>query len=138
MSSAFLETISRELATERPRRAALAAALTAAAAARASSAGKKKRCRSRHSEEEIRRFIKRAAKKYNQKKKAMLRVAKCESNLDPCAYNRSGPYHGLFQFLKSTWKTTPYGKKDIYDPKAQAMATAWMWKKGRKNEWACK
>ena len=23
------------------------------------------------------------------------------------------------------------------DPEAQALATGWMWKEGRKNEWAC-
>jgi hypothetical protein len=137
MTSTYLETVSRELAKERPRRAALGAALAVATTARGSEAGKK-RCTVRHSEEEIRRFIKRAARKYGQKKKVMLRVAQCESNLNPCAYNRRGPYYGLFQFLKSTWKTTPYGKRDIYSPKAQALATAWMWKQGRKNEWACK
>jgi hypothetical protein len=137
MASTNLETIAQELAKERPRRAALGAALAVATTARRSEAGKK-RCVVRHSEEEIRRFIKRAARKYGQKKKVMLRVAQCESNLNPCAYNRSGPYYGLFQFLKSTWKTTPYGKRDIYSPKAQALATAWMWKQGRKNEWACK
>ena len=68
----------------------------------------------------------------------MERVARCESNLDPCAVNRSGPYYGLYQFLKSTWKTTPYKNDNIFDPKAQALATGWMWKQGRKNEWACK
>ena len=67
----------------------------------------------------------------------MVRVARCESVLDPCAVNRKGPYYGLFQFLKSTWKTTPYGDHDIFDPEAQALAAGWMWKQGRKNEWAC-
>ncbi len=67
----------------------------------------------------------------------MVRVARCESVLDPCAVNRSGPYYGLFQYLKSTWKTTPYGDRDIFDPEAQSLATGWMWKQGRKNEWAC-
>jgi hypothetical protein len=42
----------------------------------------------------------------------MVRVARCESVLDPCAVNRSGPYYGLFQYLKSTWKTTPYGDRE--------------------------
>lgn len=96
------------------------------------------RCQGSYSEKEILGFISSAANKYGQNKNAMVRVARCESNLDPCAVNRSGPYYGLFQFLKSTWKNTPYGNKNIYDPKAQAMATAWMWKEGRKNEWACK
>jgi hypothetical protein len=96
------------------------------------------RCKGSYTEKEILGFIAKAAKKYGQSENAMVRVARCESNLDPCAYNGSGPYYGLFQFLKSTWKQTPYGDKNIYDPKAQALATGWMWKQGRKNEWACK
>ena len=94
-------------------------------------------CTVRHSEQEILDFISAAAKKYGQSERAMVRVARCESTLNPCALNRSGPYYGLFQFLKSTWKTTPYGDRDIYDPEAQALAAGWMWSEGRKNEWAC-
>ena len=56
----------------------------------------------------------------------MIRVAQCESNLNPCAVNRSGPYYGLFRFLKSTWRSTPYGDHDTNDPKARALAAAWM------------
>ena len=102
--------------------------------------GKKKqgKCKSHYSEQQILGFIKKSAKQYGQSRKAMERVARCESNLDPCAVNRSGPYYGLYQFLKSTWKTTPYKNDNIFDPKAQALATGWMWKQGRKNEWACK
>lgn len=96
------------------------------------------RCQGSYTEKEILGFISKAAKKYGQSESAMVRVARCESNLDHCAVNRSGPYYGLFQFLKSTWNQTPYGDQSIYDPKAQAMATGWMWKEGRKNEWACK
>jgi hypothetical protein len=95
-------------------------------------------CKGSYSEKEVLGFISSAAKKYGQSESAMVRVARCESNLDPCAVNRSGPYYGLFQFLKSTWNQTPYGDQNIYDPKAQAMATGWMWKEGRKSEWACK
>jgi hypothetical protein len=95
-------------------------------------------CKGSYTEKEILGFISSAAKKYGQSESAMVRVARCESNLDPCAVNRSGPYYGLYQFLKSTWSKTPYGDQSIYDPKAQAMAAGWMWKEGRKNEWACK
>ena len=38
-----------------------------------------------------------------------LRVARCESGYNPRAYNGAGPYYGLFQFLMSTFKATPYG-----------------------------
>ena len=99
--------------------------------------GKTGSCTVRHSEQEILNFISKAANEYGQSESAMVRVARCESVLDPCAVNPSGPYYGLFQFLKSTWKTTPYGDRDIFDPEAQSLATAWMWKQGRKNEWAC-
>lgn len=94
-------------------------------------------CTVRHSEQEILNFIAKAADEYGQPENAMVRVARCESVLDPCAVNHSGPYYGLFQFLKSTWKTTPYGDRDIFDPEAQSLATAWMWKQGRRNEWVC-
>lgn len=97
-----------------------------------------KGCKDNYSESEILDFIAKAARKYNQSKNDMVRVARCESNLDPCAFNKSGPYYGLYQFLKSTWKTTPYKDKSIWDPEAQALAAAWMWKQGRKKEWACK
>ena len=135
MTSEQFDTLARALTHRAPRRSALAA-LLGAAVPTAASAGD--RCRVRDSEKEILRYIRRAARKYGQSRRAMIRVARCESNLDPCAYNRSGPYFGLYQYLKSTWKSTPYGNRDIYDPKYQALATGWMWKKGRKNEWACK
>jgi hypothetical protein len=97
-----------------------------------------KRCRNRYSEREIERIIVRAAKKHKQRPKAMLRVARCESNLDPCAYNPSGPYLGLFQFLKGTFKNTKYGDRDIWDPEANALAAASMWERGDKDQWACR
>jgi hypothetical protein len=94
-------------------------------------------CQASASEQQILNFIADAAKKYNQSKSVMERVARCESSLNPCAVNRSGPYYGLFQYLKSTWNSTPYGDRSIWDPEAQALATGWMWEQGRKDEWAC-
>jgi hypothetical protein len=94
-------------------------------------------CQVRHSEQQILDFIAQAARKYGQSRTVMERVARCESNLDPCTVNPAGPYYGLFQYLKSTWKTTPYSNRSIWDPEAQSLATAWAWQQGRKNEWAC-
>jgi hypothetical protein len=128
-------SVSRALSQARSRRLAFSALLAVAMPPRAEAGN---RCSDNHSENEILDYIAKAAKKYGQSKSAMVRVARCESALDPCAVNRSGPYYGLFQFLKSTWKTTPYGDHDIYDPKAQALAAGWMWKRGRKDEWSCK
>lgn len=93
--------------------------------------------RRRYSERQIVKIIEEAAKRFGQPRAAMLRVARCESNLDPTAVNRAGPYYGLFQFLKSTFASTPFADEDILDPKANALAAAWMWKQGRRNEWAC-
>jgi hypothetical protein len=127
--------VSRALTRARSRRLAFTA-LAAVAATSSAEAGN--RCRERASEDEILRFIARAASDYGQSERAMVRVARCESTLNPCALNSDGPYYGLFQYLKSTWRSTPYGERDIYDPQAQALATGWMWDQGRKNEWTCK
>jgi uncharacterized protein YraI len=89
-----------------------------------------------YSQRQIVRYIYQAADRYDQSREDMLRVAQCESNLDPYAVNPSGSY-GLFQFIRTTWKSTPYGKKDIFDPEANANAAGWMWSQGRKSEWVC-
>ena len=89
-----------------------------------------------YSRKQIVRIIYAAADRYDQSRSDMLRVAECESNLDPYAVNPSGSY-GLFQFIRSTWKSTPFGNKDIFDPEANANAAAWMWSEGRKSEWVC-
>lgn len=89
-----------------------------------------------YSRKQVVKYIYAAADRYGQSRDEMLRVATCESNLDPYAVNPSGSY-GLFQFIRSTWKSTPYGNEDIFDPEANAMAAGWMWKQGRKSEWVC-
>ena len=78
-----------------------------------------------------------AAQRYGQSPAAMIRVAKCESGLNPRAVNRSSGASGLFQFLPSTWRTTPYASSSIFDATANANAAAWMWSVGRRGEWVC-
>ena len=67
-----------------------------------------------------------------------LRVAKCESGYNPNAYNPAGPYYGLFQFAMSTFKSTPYGGGNIYDPVANANAAAWKYSQGGAGAWGCR
>ena len=67
----------------------------------------------------------------------MLRVATCESGLDPSNYTPPYGASGLFQFLPGTWATTPYAGYDIFDPWANANAAGWMWSVGRRGEWVC-
>lgn len=78
-----------------------------------------------------------AAAAYGQNGDAMLAVARCESVMDPGAYNGSSGASGLFQFLPGTWATTPYAAASIFDPVANANAAAWMWSVGRRGEWVC-
>jgi hypothetical protein len=64
------------------------------------------------------------------------RKAECESHLSPVAHNSSGA-SGLFQFLPSTWRSTPFGGLSIWSPYANAMAAGWMHAHGRGGEWVC-
>ena len=91
---------------------------------------------SAYSEEEIIAIIREAAAAHGQDPQAMIRVARCESGLNPSAVG-AGIYFGLFQFVPSTFEATPYGGGDIFDPRANANAAAWMWSEGRKGEWVC-
>jgi Transglycosylase SLT domain len=135
MTPESIDAVARGLTQVRSRRAALAVLLAVAVPARATA---EQRCRARDREDEILGYIAEAAAEYGQSEEAMVRVARCESALNPCAVNEDGPYYGLYQFLKSTWRSTPYGDREIFDPKAQALAAGWMWQQGRKNEWVCK
>ena len=42
---------------------------------------------------------------------------------------------GAFQFLRSTWLTTPYARLDWSRQDVQAHAAAWMWSRHRRGEW---
>jgi len=64
------------------------------------------------------------------------RRAQCESGGYRFARNPSGA-SGLFQFLPSTWATTPFASLSIWSPYAQALAAGWMQTHGRGGEWVC-
>ena len=66
----------------------------------------------------------------------MRRIPGCESGWNVYAYNASGS-SGLYQFQPSTWATTPYGRHSIWRAKWQALAAAWMVRRGRTAEWVC-
>lgn len=78
-----------------------------------------------------------AAKRWRVSFSMLLRKAKCESGLNPHNYNSSGA-SGLFQFLPSTWQTTPYRNKSIWRTKWNSLAAAWMHSVGRGGEWVCR
>jgi hypothetical protein len=68
------------------------------------------------------------------------RRARCETGgtLSPRAHNASSGAAGLFQFLPSTWQTTPFAALSIWDPYASALAAGWMQAHGRGGEWSCR
>lgn len=66
-----------------------------------------------------------------------MRVANCESSMDPELAPNSAGATGLFQFLPSTWDTTPYANRSIYSAKWNSLAAMWMWAHHRRNEWVC-
>ena len=65
----------------------------------------------------------------------MVNIARCESGLRPTAYNPSGPYIGLFQFLQSTF--TANGGTNIYDAADQSNIAAKMLAHGQAHQWSC-
>ena len=81
--------------------------------------------------------IRRAALHRQQPFGDLLRVARCESRLNPYAVN--GPHRGLYQFnWPGTWGTTPYARRDPFSAKWNALAAAWAWSVGRRGEWQCR
>lgn len=68
------------------------------------------------------------------------RKARCETGgtYSPRALNSSSHAAGLFQFLSSTWRSTPYGRFSVFSPYASALAAGWMHSAGRGSEWACR
>lgn len=80
-------------------------------------------------------IIRSAAAQYGVSGDWMVKIAECESGLRSNAYNPSGPYYGLFQFLMSTFKAN--GGTNIWDPTDQATVTARMLANGQAHQWAC-
>lgn len=70
----------------------------------------------------------------------LYRKAYCETGgtLSPFAKNPRSTASGLFQFLTSTWASTPYARFSIWDPYANSLAAAYMHRVGRGGEWSCR
>jgi len=80
---------------------------------------------------------------YGESYSMLLRRAICESRLNPNARNRTPIYNGehatgLFQFIPSTFASTPFAAESIWSPYANALAAGWMHANGRGGEWACR
>jgi hypothetical protein len=67
-----------------------------------------------------------------------LRVATCESGLNPGARNASGA-SGVFQLMPSTWATTPYHAASPFNAWANINAAHWLFVRDGDSwrEWQC-
>jgi len=86
----------------------------------------------------VQQCIHRAAIRWNVSESMLRRKAWCESRMNPSAYNASSGSSGLFQFIPSTWRTTPYARRSIWSAKWSSLAAAWMHHVGRGGEWSCR
>jgi hypothetical protein len=80
-------------------------------------------------------IIRAAASRWSVSGDWLVKIARCESGLNPRAYNPAGPYYGLFQFLLSTFRGN--GGTDIWDPYQQADIAAKMIAHGQAHQWGC-
>lgn len=95
---------------------------------------------------DIRGIITAAANKYGLSPSYMIRVATCESSLDPNKVNHSyyaggGNPSGLYQFIPSTWvhysHKAGYGGASVFNPVAAANVASYAFAHGHSGEWAC-
>lgn len=94
-------------------------------------------------------MVRAAASKHGVNPDYLVRVAMCESTMNPNAQNKNyfaGGSHptGLFQYLMETWNRissrSPYGQQpwsEVTNPWINAHVTAWAFANGYSGEWEC-
>jgi soluble lytic murein transglycosylase-like protein len=81
-------------------------------------------------------IIRAAAARHGVDANTLLRVAMCESGLNPNSYNARSGASGLFQFKPTTYAA--HGGHNIWDPVEQADIAAKMFSQGLASAWTCK
>jgi hypothetical protein len=81
-----------------------------------------------------------AAARWGASDPALVRVAQCESGLNPQAYNAGGGFSGLFQFLPATYWA--YARlagetRSYWSASGSADVAAWMFAHGLAHQWGC-
>lgn len=66
-------------------------------------------------------------------------VSRCETAGWTDFYNERSKAAGLFQFLASTWLSTPFADVSRFNLYANALAAGWLWRHDGKSwrEWTC-
>lgn len=80
-------------------------------------------------------FITRAAKHFKQSRSQALYIAYRESRFNYKVTNSSSGAAGLYQFMPTTWRSTPYRSKSPYNPRWASLAAMWMWAHGGYRHW---
>ncbi len=78
----------------------------------------------KYTRQEIETLIRESARKHGLPEDKVLRIAICESKLDPNVVSKNRMFWGLYQFALATWNNTPEGKAklDRLDPVANITA----------------
>ena len=92
---------------------------------------------------EVKRVIRQAAARWGLSAQKMLRVAECESGLNPRAQSPSRKYVGLYQFERASWETRArwagYEGRPWWDPVANANTAGWLVTEGGGwGHWTCR
>lgn len=90
-------------------------------------------------------IVRAAARRYGLNEDHFVRIAMCESTMNPQAVNTSyyenGNPSGLFQHLSGYWpaRAAKYGYEgsSVFDATANANVTAAMWAEGQSYLWEC-
>ena len=88
------------------------------------------------SQQQVIAIIRAAAARYGANGDQMVRVARCESSLNPRAYDAGSGASGLFQFMPGTFYGD--GGHDIWDATDQSNVAARMFVDGQSGQWSCK
>jgi len=88
-----------------------------------------------YTQQQIISIIRTAASTYGANGDQMVRVARCESGLNPRAYDPYSGASGLFQFMPGTFYG--HGGHDIWDPTDQSNVAAKMFAQGQSSAWTC-
>jgi soluble lytic murein transglycosylase-like protein len=81
-------------------------------------------------------FIRRAARHFHQPSGQALAIAYRESHYDYRQTNPNSGAAGLYQFMRGTWKHTPYRARSPYQPRWASLAAMWMWAHGGYSHWS--
>lgn len=95
---------------------------------------------------DIETIVRQAARKYGIDENNFVRIAQCESTLDPTRVNNSyyenGHPSGLFQHISGYWpaRAANYGLSgaSVFNAQANAEVTAGMFRDGQQGLWECR